>query len=283
MIARSQFARFAHRARGVRPHVGALPGAPQRPRAAPARVEREARDERGALHPVRPRRPACARAIMASGPLAAGTVTGSLFLVGGGDPSLATKPFARAAHGGSGTLVSDLAAAIAARGISQVTGPPLRRRERLRQPPHGAALEAELLAGLPADLGALGERGPVPPRPSAGVVQPAALRRPDPEEVAQEPRREVRQGARACASTPARRGWSRPRRRRTCPGSSARWTSCPTTTTPRCSPRRSPCTPGFAARPPTARSRRGGASAGSASSCAARASWTARASRWATT
>jgi D-alanyl-D-alanine carboxypeptidase/D-alanyl-D-alanine-endopeptidase (penicillin-binding protein 4) len=60
--------------------------------------------------------------IMASGPLAAGTVTGSLFLVGAGDPSLATKPFARAAHGGSGTLVSDLAAAIAARGISRVTG-----------------------------------------------------------------------------------------------------------------------------------------------------------------
>ena len=60
--------------------------------------------------------------IMASGPLAAGTVTGSLFMVGGGDPSLATKPFARAAHGGDGTLVSDLAAAIAGRGISRVTG-----------------------------------------------------------------------------------------------------------------------------------------------------------------
>ena len=60
--------------------------------------------------------------IMASGPLAAGTVTGSLFLVGAGDPSLATKPFARAAHGGSGTLVGDLAAAVASRGISQVTG-----------------------------------------------------------------------------------------------------------------------------------------------------------------
>jgi D-alanyl-D-alanine carboxypeptidase/D-alanyl-D-alanine-endopeptidase (penicillin-binding protein 4) len=60
--------------------------------------------------------------IMASGPLAAGTVTGSLFMVGGGDPSLATKPFARALHGGGGTLVKDVAAAVAARGISQVTG-----------------------------------------------------------------------------------------------------------------------------------------------------------------
>jgi D-alanyl-D-alanine carboxypeptidase/D-alanyl-D-alanine-endopeptidase (penicillin-binding protein 4) len=60
--------------------------------------------------------------IMASGPLTAGTVTGSLFMVGGGDPSLATKPFARALHGGGGTLVKDVAAAVAARGISQVTG-----------------------------------------------------------------------------------------------------------------------------------------------------------------
>ena len=60
--------------------------------------------------------------IMASGPLASGTVTGSLFFVGGGDPSLATKPYARAVHGGGGTLVSDVAAAVAARGISQVTG-----------------------------------------------------------------------------------------------------------------------------------------------------------------
>jgi D-alanyl-D-alanine carboxypeptidase/D-alanyl-D-alanine-endopeptidase (penicillin-binding protein 4) len=59
---------------------------------------------------------------MASGPLTAGTVTGSLFMVGGGDPSLATKPFARALHGGGGTLVKDVAAAVAARGISQVTG-----------------------------------------------------------------------------------------------------------------------------------------------------------------
>jgi D-alanyl-D-alanine carboxypeptidase/D-alanyl-D-alanine-endopeptidase (penicillin-binding protein 4) len=60
--------------------------------------------------------------IMASGPLAAGTITGGLYFVGTGDPSLATKPFARAVHGGSGTLVGDLAAAVAARGITQVTG-----------------------------------------------------------------------------------------------------------------------------------------------------------------
>jgi serine-type D-Ala-D-Ala carboxypeptidase/endopeptidase (penicillin-binding protein 4) len=60
--------------------------------------------------------------IMASGPLAARTVTGSLFFVGGGDPSLATKPYARAVHSGGGTLVSDVAASVAARGISQVTG-----------------------------------------------------------------------------------------------------------------------------------------------------------------
>jgi serine-type D-Ala-D-Ala carboxypeptidase/endopeptidase (penicillin-binding protein 4) len=60
--------------------------------------------------------------IMASGPLAAGTVTGSLFVVGAGDPSLSTKPFARVLHGGGGTLVSTVAAAVAARGVSQVTG-----------------------------------------------------------------------------------------------------------------------------------------------------------------
>jgi D-alanyl-D-alanine carboxypeptidase/D-alanyl-D-alanine-endopeptidase (penicillin-binding protein 4) len=60
--------------------------------------------------------------IMASGPLAAGTVTGSLFFVGAGDPSLATRAYARAVHSGGGTLVRDVAAAVAHRGISRVTG-----------------------------------------------------------------------------------------------------------------------------------------------------------------
>jgi D-alanyl-D-alanine carboxypeptidase/D-alanyl-D-alanine-endopeptidase (penicillin-binding protein 4) len=60
--------------------------------------------------------------IMASGPLSAGTVNGSLFLVGGGDPSLSTKPFARVVHGGGGTLVSDVAAAVRARGVRRVVG-----------------------------------------------------------------------------------------------------------------------------------------------------------------
>jgi serine-type D-Ala-D-Ala carboxypeptidase/endopeptidase (penicillin-binding protein 4) len=60
--------------------------------------------------------------IMASGPLAAGTVTGGLYLVGGGDPSLSTKPFARVVRGGGGTLVSEIAKAVASRGISRVTG-----------------------------------------------------------------------------------------------------------------------------------------------------------------
>ena len=60
--------------------------------------------------------------IMASGPLSAGTVNGSLFLVGGGDPSLSTKPFARLVHGGGGTLLSDVAAAVRARGVRRVIG-----------------------------------------------------------------------------------------------------------------------------------------------------------------
>ena len=231
------------------------------PAASSGRVEREAGDERRALRPVRPVGAAPHTRIMASGPLAAGTVTGSLFLVGGGDPSLATKPFARAAHGGDGTLVSDLAAAIAARGISPRDRAAVRRRERLRQPPDGPVLEAELLAGLPADLGALGERGSLPPRPSTGVLEPAALRRTDPEEVAQEPRRRLREGPARARPSRHRLGGRHDGRRRTCRGSSARWTSCPTTTTPRCSPRRSPSTPAFAARPPTARSRPGAASA----------------------
>src|SRR6478672_5019211 len=42
--------------------------------------------------------------VMASGPLAAGTITGGLYFVGGGDPSLATNTYARNAHGGGGTL-----------------------------------------------------------------------------------------------------------------------------------------------------------------------------------
>jgi D-alanyl-D-alanine carboxypeptidase/D-alanyl-D-alanine-endopeptidase (penicillin-binding protein 4) len=60
--------------------------------------------------------------VFASGTLAAGTLDGSLWLVGGGDPSLATNTFSvNAWHGASGRL-SELAAAVRAAGIRRVTG-----------------------------------------------------------------------------------------------------------------------------------------------------------------
>ena len=79
----------------------ALPGGPQRPRPSfgPASNMKLATSA-ALLDPVRPIGRLHTR-IMASGPLAAGTVTGNLWLVGAGDPSLATEPFARAAYGGA--------------------------------------------------------------------------------------------------------------------------------------------------------------------------------------
>jgi D-alanyl-D-alanine carboxypeptidase/D-alanyl-D-alanine-endopeptidase (penicillin-binding protein 4) len=60
--------------------------------------------------------------VLATGTLSGGTLDGSLWLVGGGDPSLSTKPFARRAHGGVSGLVSDLAASVRAAGIVRVLG-----------------------------------------------------------------------------------------------------------------------------------------------------------------
>jgi D-alanyl-D-alanine carboxypeptidase/D-alanyl-D-alanine-endopeptidase (penicillin-binding protein 4) len=57
-----------------------------------------------------------------TGVLSGGTLTGSLWLVGGGDPSFSTGVFARHAYNGAGSHVSDLAAAIRAAGIRRVTG-----------------------------------------------------------------------------------------------------------------------------------------------------------------
>jgi D-alanyl-D-alanine carboxypeptidase/D-alanyl-D-alanine-endopeptidase (penicillin-binding protein 4) len=60
--------------------------------------------------------------VLATGTLSGGILSGDLWLTGGGDPSLSTLPFARAVHGGSAGLVSDLARAIGARGIRRVAG-----------------------------------------------------------------------------------------------------------------------------------------------------------------
>jgi len=57
-----------------------------------------------------------------TGSLAAGTLTGSLWLVGGGDPSFSSDLFASRAYGGAGGHVSDLARAVRAAGIVHVTG-----------------------------------------------------------------------------------------------------------------------------------------------------------------
>ena len=57
-----------------------------------------------------------------TGTLAGGTLTGSLWLVGGGDPSLSTAVFATRAYGGAAGHIADLAAAVRAAGITRVTG-----------------------------------------------------------------------------------------------------------------------------------------------------------------
>lgn len=57
-----------------------------------------------------------------TGSLSGGTLTGSLWLVGGGDPSLSTGTFAQKAYGGAAGHITDLAAAVRAAGIRHVTG-----------------------------------------------------------------------------------------------------------------------------------------------------------------
>ncbi len=60
--------------------------------------------------------------VYASGTLSGGTLTGSLWLVGGGDPSFSTGTFRRRAFDGIGGRLGDLAAAVHAAGIDAVTG-----------------------------------------------------------------------------------------------------------------------------------------------------------------
>jgi serine-type D-Ala-D-Ala carboxypeptidase/endopeptidase (penicillin-binding protein 4) len=56
------------------------------------------------------------------GTLANGVLTGNLYLVGGGDPALASPAFAKGIHGGKGTSLSGLVDAVEAAGIERVTG-----------------------------------------------------------------------------------------------------------------------------------------------------------------
>ena len=73
------------------------------------------------------------------------------------------------------------------------------------------------------------------PRPPAGVVEPALFAAQILKKSLQEPRRRRSpRRPRVRVHPGTRLGGRQPSRRRRCPGSSARWTSCPTTTTPRC-------------------------------------------------
>jgi D-alanyl-D-alanine carboxypeptidase/D-alanyl-D-alanine-endopeptidase (penicillin-binding protein 4) len=60
--------------------------------------------------------------VLATGTLQGGVLRGSLYLVGGGDPSLSTVPFSRLAFKGASGLVHDLAAGVRAAGVRRVTG-----------------------------------------------------------------------------------------------------------------------------------------------------------------
>ncbi|MDX6551628.1 MAG: hypothetical protein QOH74_116 [Gaiellales bacterium] len=57
-----------------------------------------------------------------TGTLSGGTLTGSLWLVGGGDPTFSTRLFANKAFAGRAGSVGDLADAVRAAGITRVTG-----------------------------------------------------------------------------------------------------------------------------------------------------------------
>ena len=84
--------------------------------------------------------------VLATGTLANGSLSGSLWLVGGGDPSLATNTFSDNAWGGVSGRLSDLAATVRAAGIRRVSGRLFGDAGRVRQRAHGARLEADLLA-----------------------------------------------------------------------------------------------------------------------------------------
>jgi D-alanyl-D-alanine carboxypeptidase/D-alanyl-D-alanine-endopeptidase (penicillin-binding protein 4) len=60
--------------------------------------------------------------VMTGGTLSGGTLHGNLWLVGGGDPSLSTGTFSRKAWGGSSGRLDQLATAVRAAGITDVTG-----------------------------------------------------------------------------------------------------------------------------------------------------------------
>ena len=60
--------------------------------------------------------------LYATGALSGGTLTGSLWLVGGGDPSLSAGSFRKRAFDGIGGRLVDLATAVRAAGIRKVTG-----------------------------------------------------------------------------------------------------------------------------------------------------------------
>jgi D-Ala-D-Ala carboxypeptidase 3 (S13) family len=60
--------------------------------------------------------------VMTGGTLAGGTLTGNLWLVGGGDPSLATNTFSINSWAGVSGRLADLAIAVHAAGIRRVTG-----------------------------------------------------------------------------------------------------------------------------------------------------------------
>jgi D-alanyl-D-alanine carboxypeptidase/D-alanyl-D-alanine-endopeptidase (penicillin-binding protein 4) len=60
--------------------------------------------------------------VYATGSLSGGTLHGSLWLVGGGDPSLSTDVFATKAFGGYSGHLANLAAAVRGAGIVRVTG-----------------------------------------------------------------------------------------------------------------------------------------------------------------
>jgi D-alanyl-D-alanine carboxypeptidase/D-alanyl-D-alanine-endopeptidase (penicillin-binding protein 4) len=60
--------------------------------------------------------------VYSTGVLSGGKLTGSLWLVGDGDPSLSTGTFARRAYNGAGARIADLAIAVRAAGIRHVTG-----------------------------------------------------------------------------------------------------------------------------------------------------------------
>ncbi len=60
--------------------------------------------------------------VYATGSQVSGTLTGNLWLVGGGDPSFSTSVFAKRAWGGAAGQIAELAAAVRAAGIRHVTG-----------------------------------------------------------------------------------------------------------------------------------------------------------------